>query len=65
MRVRFGKSIYVCTKVTHPKESKLLLFTTPNGIYTVDMITNIHADLVYEQMLIKGYFDASQFEYEN
>ena len=65
MRVRFGKSIYACTKVTHPKESKLLLFTTSNGIYTVNMITNTYADMVCGEMLTKGYFDASNYEYEN
>ena len=39
MRVKFGKRIRTCTVATHSGESSLLLLTTSNGVYTVDMIT--------------------------
>jgi hypothetical protein len=65
MRVRFNNSIYSCTKVSHTPESKLLLITTTNGVYTVDMITSKSAELAYYQILTKGYCDFSKYEYQN
>ena len=65
MRVKFDKRIYSCTVVTHPKGSKLLLFTTQNGVYTVDVETCDKAELIHIDMLTKGYCDISQYEYSN
>jgi hypothetical protein len=65
MRVKFNNSIFLCTTVSHPKESKLLIITTPNGVYTVDMITKEKAESTYNNLLINGYCDVSEYEYSN
>ncbi|MEO2600867.1 hypothetical protein [Clostridium butyricum] len=65
MRVRFKNKIYLCTKVTHPKVSNFLIIATPNGVYTVDMITCEQAELMYNNILINGYCDFSEYEYSN
>jgi hypothetical protein len=65
MRVKFKNSIYSCTKVTHTTESRLLLFTTTNGVYSVDLCTARKAEMIYDQMLFDGYCDVSEFEYSN
>ena len=41
MRVKLGIRIYLCTCATFRDEegSHLMNLTTPNGVYTVDMIT--------------------------
>lgn len=63
MRIKFNDSIFLCTTVSHPKESRLLIITTPNGVYTVDMINCEQAEFVYNILLINGYFDVSGYEY--
>ena len=65
MRVRLGKSIYLCTKITHSKSSKLLLITSNNGVYTIDMLTTEMAEDAYNRLLINGYYDFSDYEYGN
>ena len=65
MRVNFGKSIYLCTKVTHSKGSKLLLITNSNGVYTIDMLTTEMAEDAYNRLLINGYYDFSDYDYSN
>jgi hypothetical protein len=65
MRVRFNKRIYLCTVVTHTEGSSLLLFTTPNGVYTVDLITSEQATNMYDSLLINGYCDVSGYQYSN
>lgn len=65
MRVQFGCRIYLCTLATHTKGSKLLLLTTPNGVYTVDMVTCEQAEKAYNELLINGYYDVSRYEYSN
>jgi hypothetical protein len=65
MRVRFNNRIYLCTIATHTEGSKLLLFTTPNGVYTVDMVTCEQARNMYNNLLVNGYCDVSGYEYSN
>ena len=65
MRVRFGKSIYLCTKVTHSEGSKLLLITNSNGVYTIDMLTSEKAEEAFNSLLIDGYYDVSDYDYSN
>lgn len=65
MRVKFGKRIHLCTTATHAEGSKLLLFTTKNGVYTVDMITCEQAENTHNNLLINGYCDVSEYEYSN
>ncbi len=65
MRVKFGKRIYFCTVITHTEGSKLLLFTTPNGVYTVDALNCNQAENIYNKILIDGYCDLSGYEYSN
>lgn len=65
MRVRFGKNIYLCTKITHSEGSKLLLITNNNGVYTIDMLTAEKAEDAYNSLLINGYYDVSEYKYSN
>lgn len=65
VRVRFGKRIYLCTVITHPEDSKLLIITTPNGVHTVNMITCEQAEFAYNQLLVNGCYDVSEYEYSN
>lgn len=65
MRIKFDKCIYLCTKVTHPNNSNLLLITTSNGVYTVDMGGYNNAKIVYDSILRSGYADLSKFDYSN
>jgi hypothetical protein len=65
MRIRFNDKIYFCNAVSYPKGSKLLIITTPNGLYTVDMVTKEKAESAYNDLLINGYYDVSEYEYSN
>lgn len=65
MRVRFNKRIYFCTVATHSPDSVLLLLTNSNGVYTVDLETKEKAEEVYNQLLVEGYCDLSEYEYSN
>jgi len=65
MRVRFNNTIYLCTSVSHNKESKILIFTTSNGVYTADILTGEQADAIYDNLLIHGYCDISKYQYSN
>lgn len=65
MRVKFGKRIRTCTVATHSGESSLLLLTTSNGVYIVDMITCEQAEQAHNSLLVNGYYDVSEYEYSN
>lgn len=65
MRVKFGNRILLCTVVTHTMGSKLLIITTPNGVYTIDMITEEQAKMAHNHLLVYGFYDASFYEYSN
>ena len=65
MRVKLGNRIYICTLATHTPESKIILLTTRNGLYTVDMRTIKRANECHEQLLSLGYYDFSDCEYSN
>ena len=65
MRARFNKSIYLCTKVTHSYDSGLLLFTTSNGVYVVNIEDVDKAQELFLKMLTDGYCDVSDYEYSN
>lgn len=65
MRVNFKTHICFCHKVSHSEGSKILLFTTNNDIYVVDMITCENALVAYNKLLTDGYYDVSEYEYNN
>lgn len=65
MRVKLGKHIFLCTVATHPDNSNLLILTTPNGVYTVNVIVNYYAEYIFKNLLEKGYCDLSDYEYSN
>jgi hypothetical protein len=67
VRVRFNNSIYLCGKATHRKGSPLILFTTYNNVnvYTVDIKDGHIADKIYQDVLMYGYCDVSDYEYSN
>lgn len=65
MRVKLGERIYVCTVATHTKESKLILLTTSNGVYTVIMNSVTEAEICHKSLLENGYYDFSEYEYSN
>lgn len=64
MRVQFGERIYFCTLATKTS-GKLLLITTSNGVYTVDCKTEDNASYCYWQLLKKGWYNFSDYEYSN
>ena len=63
MRIKFGDSIRLCTKVTIA--GKLLLITNSNGVYTIDADTEENAEYIYKKILERGYFDLYGYEYSN
>ena len=65
MRVKFGDRIYSCTVATHTKNSNLMLLTTSNGVYTVDVETAVTANILHDRLLVDGYCDFSKYEYSN
>ena len=65
MRVKLGKRIHFCTLATLPDDSKLILLTTNNGIYTVNMNSFKEARDAHRLMLVNGYYDFSEYEYSN
>ena len=66
MRVKFGRRINLCKRVTHTPDSSLLLITTMyDGLYTVDCGSVKTAEVLFSQVLINGYIDVSDFEYSN
>lgn len=67
MRVKLGIRIYSCTCATfrNEEDSHIILLTTPNGVYTVDMKTNLNASSAHKQLLCSGYYDFSNYEYSN
>ena len=58
MRVRFYNDIAFCTKATYRvgSGSTLLLLTTHNGVYTVNMKTVENAETVYNNLLINSNY---------
>ncbi len=64
MRVKFGKRIYFCHLATKTSGT-LLLINTNNGTYTVDCKTEDNADYCHYQLLKKGWYDFSDYEYSN
>lgn len=65
MRIKFGDKIYLCTKIANPEGGNLLIATTSNGVYTIDMVTDEQAQLAFNNLLVNGYYDVSKFEYSN
>ncbi len=65
MRVKLGNRIYFCTVTTHSKGSDLILLTTSNGVYTVDMGSVLEAESCHNTLLVKGFYDFTEFEYSN
>lgn len=63
MRVKLGNRIYSCTCATLGEH--IILLTTLNGVYTVDMRTNLNASSAHNQLLCNGYYDFSDYEYSN
>ena len=66
MRVKFDDHIDLCTRISHPKESNLLIISTiRNSIYTVDCVDGLYAKELYNRALIQGYIDVSHLDYSN
>jgi len=65
MRIKFGDKIFLCTTVSHPQNSNLLIINTPNSIYTVNMINCERAENMLNNLLFKGYCDVSEYDYSN
>jgi hypothetical protein len=66
MRVKFGDRIKLCVNVTHSEGSELLIITTSNNeVYVVNMSTNFIAEWYFNDLLKFGYCDVSEYEYSN
>ena len=65
MRVKFGNHIDLCNRITHSEGSSLLLITNRNGVYTVNIRNVTEAEELFNQALVDGYLDVSDYEYSN
>lgn len=65
MRVKFGNHIDLCDRVTHSEGSKILLITNRNSVYTVNIGNVEKAEELFNQALVDGYLDVSDYEYSN
>lgn len=66
MRIKFGTWILSCSLVSHPGgDSELINVATGNGLYTIVFNTADEAVKAYNQLLVMGYYDASDNQYSN
>jgi hypothetical protein len=65
MRAKLRNRIYLCTVVTHTENSNLILLTTSNGVYTVEMSSTEDAVNCHMSMLENGYYDFTNRRYRN
>lgn len=65
MRIKFGNHIDLCDRVTHLEGSKILLITNRNSVYTVNIGNVGKAEELFNQALVDGYLDVSDYEYSN
>lgn len=66
IRIQFGHHIDLCKRVSYSGVGTLLIITTIyNSVYTVDCKNKSTALKLYEELLINGYLDVSEFEYSN
>ena len=65
MRVKFGNHIDLCDRVTHSEGSKILLITNRKSVYTVNIRNVEKAEELFNQALVYGYLDVSDYEYSN
>lgn len=65
MRVKFGNHVDLCDRVTHSEGSKILLITNRNSVYIVNIENVEKAEDLFNQALVDGYLDVSDYEYSN
>lgn len=65
MRIKFGTWIHNCDFVSNPGNSHIIGASTRNGYYTIVFNTEEEAHDAYNQLLEKGYYDATNNEYSN
>ncbi len=63
MRVRFGDHIDLCQRVTYNNSFFIFVTNVYGKVYTVDCKNEITASKLYEEVLINGYLDVSEFDY--
>ena len=49
--------------VYDPKDNKLFLYTTSETCYAVSKVVRANADSIIEELVMKGYSDLTQFEW--
>lgn len=66
MRIKCGTWILSCNLVSHPGgDSELINAATGNGLYTIVFDTVDEAKEAFNQILVNGYYDASDNQYSN
>lgn len=66
VRIKFGTWIQFCSFVSHPgADGNIINASTGNGIYTIVFDTVDEAKEAFNQILVNGYYDASDKEYRN
>lgn len=65
MRVKFGNHVDWCRRAHHSYGSGLLLITTDHSLYTVDCGDDATAEDLHNKILVDGYIDVSNFDYNN
>ncbi len=63
MRVKLGDRIYLCNVAT--LAGKLILLTTSNGVYTVNINSAFKAECCHDNLLFYGFYDFTGYEYSN
>lgn len=66
MRIKFGTWIQFCSFVSNPGGcSNIINAATGNGLYTITFNTVDEAKEAFNQVLVNGYYDASDKDYSN
>ncbi len=65
MRVRFGRHIDFCERITYNGGTILFITTMHNHIYAVECESESLASRMYEQALTDGHLDVSGLKYSN
>ena len=67
MRIQFGNRIYRCDAVSRIGgfNSTYMGASTPNGFYHIKFKKPEEANKAYQQLLEKGYYNATNNEYSN
>lgn len=65
MRIKFGNHVDLCKRVSYSEGNFLIVTTMYDQVYTINCGNKVIASRLYEEILVEGYLDVSEFEYSN